>query len=238
MSAEKAVRICTICVRGGSKGVPGKNLRLIAGKPLLTHSIAQALESGLFMAVGVSSDDAAILRAATEAGATHIVDRPAEMASDQAAKLPAIRHCVETVEAQSGLAFDTMVDLDATSPLRLVEDIANVVRLLERGDGNVITAMPSRRSPYFNLIERQPDGTINVSKPRNQGIVRRQDAPACYDMNASIYAWRRKDFFDGPAVFRPDTRLYVMPEERSLDIDSPLDWELVSYLMEKRKTET
>jgi len=222
--------LCSICARGGSKGVVGKNVRPMAGKPLIAHSIAQALETGLFAHIAVSSDDPAILEAAERSGADILVRRPDEMASDVAPKAAAIRHCAEQAEAQVNKQFDIFVDLDATAPLRLPEDIRGAVALLvESGADNVITGAPARRSPYFNLVERRPDGTVGLSKP--SAVSRRQDSPACFDMNASIYVWNRASMTAGPKVFSDNTRLYEMPHERSLDIDSELDWEFVEFLM-------
>jgi CMP-N,N'-diacetyllegionaminic acid synthase len=228
-------RLCTICARAGSKGVPSKNTRLLAGKPLIAHSLAQARASGLFDGIAVSSNSDHLLAIARSYGATCLVKRPDALATDTAAKLPAIAHCLEQAEAQLGTRFDILVDLDATSPLRLPEDIAGAVALLEgASSGNVITAALARRSPYFNLVEQRPDGTVGLSKSPPGAIVRRQDAPPCFDMNASIYAWRTTEFRAAPAVFGPRTRLYVMPEERSLDIDSELDFRLVEFLMQSR----
>ena len=228
-------RLCTICARAGSKGVRSKNTRPIAGKPLIAHSLDQARLSGLFDAIAVSSDSDEILQIAARWGATCLVKRPDALASDTAAKLPAIRHCLLESERRLGTRFSVLVDLDATSPLRLPEDIRAAVALLEGTPGaNVITGAPARRSPYFNLVEQRPDGTVGLSKPPAGAIVRRQDAPACYDMNASIYAWWADDFRAAPAVFGPRTLLYAMPEERSLDIDSELDFRLVDFLMTAR----
>lgn len=228
-------RLCTICARGGSKGVPGKNIRPLAGLPLIAHSIRQARDSGLFAAIAVSSDATAILAAAAEAGADLMIERPAELASDTAGKLPAIRHCVAEAERRLDRRFDILVDLDATSPLRLPEDIRGAVALLEdSGAASVITGSPARRSPYFNLVEERPDGSVGLSKPPPAEVLRRQDAPACFDMNASIYVWRRDVFLAGPRVFYPDTRLFVMPEERSHDIDSELDFAIVEMLLARR----
>ncbi len=225
-------RICTICARGGSKGVKGKNLRPLLGKPLIAYSVEQARASGLMVAVAVSSDSPDILEAAAAAGADLLIERPDELAGDTAPKAPAIRHCVEAAERELGQRMDIIVDLDATAPLRLPEDISGAVRLLETsGATNVITGAPARRSPYFNLVERGPDGVVRLVKTPERPIGRRQDAPPCFDMNASIYVWRRDPFMDRPAVFYQDTRLYEMPEERSLDIDSELDFELVAFLM-------
>jgi CMP-N,N'-diacetyllegionaminic acid synthase len=228
-------RLCTICARAGSKGVRSKNTRMLAGKPLIAHSLAQARASGLFNAVAVSSDSDDILAIARSYGATCLVQRPDALATDTAAKLPAIAHCLAQAETQLGARFDILVDLDATSPLRLPEDIAAAIALLEGAPiGNVITAAPARRSPYFNLVEQRADGTVGLSKPPAGAIVRRQDAPPCFDMNASIYAWRTEEFRAAPAVFTAATRLYVMPEERSLDIDSELDFRIVEFLMQSR----
>ncbi len=228
-------RLCTICVRAGSKGVRSKNTRIIAGKPLIAHSLYQARAAGLFDAIAVSSDSEQILSLARSYGATCLVRRPDALASDTAPKLPAILHCLDEVERQLGFGFDVLVDLDATSPLRSPEDIGAVVEMLEASPGaNIITAAPARRSPYFNLVERRPDGTVGLSKPPASAVFRRQDAPECFDMNASIYAWWARDFRAAPAIFTAQTRLYVMPEERSLDIDSELDFRLVEFLLESR----
>lgn len=225
-------RLCTICARGGSKGVPGKNLRELLGKPLIVHSIEQARKSSLFEAIAVSSDSKDILEVSRRFGADVLVCRPDDMASDTAPKLPAIRHCFETAERELGKTFPVFVDLDATSPLRIAEDIAGAVRLLEeRGVSNVITGAPARRSPYFNLVELDARGVVHLCKTLDHPIVRRQDAPRCYDMNASIYVWRREAFLREPAVFYEDTLLFEMPEGRSIDIDSELDFEMVCLLM-------
>lgn len=229
-------RLCTICARGGSKGVKGKNLRELLGKPLIAHSIEQAKFSGLFECVAVSSDSDEILKAAERFGADLLISRPDEMASDTAAKLPAIRHCVAEVERRLGTRFETLVDLDATSPLRIPEDIVGSVRLLEKeGVANIITGAPARRSPYFNLVEVGTDNVVRLSKVPEKAIVRRQDAPKCYDMNASIYVWQHDSLFVEHAIFQPNTLLYVMPEDRSIDIDSELDFKFVEFLMQGRR---
>jgi CMP-N,N'-diacetyllegionaminic acid synthase len=227
---RKMKRICTICARGGSKGVKGKNIRTLLGKPLIAYSIEQAKKTGLFECIAVSSDSEQILETAKEYGADFLIKRPDELATDQASKLPVIAHCV--AEKQKGCSFDIVVDLDATSPLRSIEDIQNAVALLEEsGTGNVLTAMPSRRSPYFNLVELNENDVVELSKPLKTPVVRRQDAPKCYDMNASIYVWKHHVLFHSNSIFNADTKLYVMPEERSIDIDSELDFKFVEFLM-------
>ncbi len=229
-------RVCTICARGGSKGLPKKNVRPLLGKPLIAWSVEQAKVSGLFECISVSSDADDILSAATAAGADHIIRRPVEMATDSASKLPAIRHAVLTTEHIRGVKFDTMVDIDATSPLRLISDIVGAVELLEKSDSSsVITGAIARRSPYFNLVEVDTSGVVALSKPLPNRVERRQDGPRCYDMNASVYVWKRDAFMADPRVFYPDSRLFEMPEDRSVDIDSEIDFFVVEKLLLSRR---
>ncbi|WAA67385.1 cytidylyltransferase domain-containing protein [Microbacterium oxydans] len=235
MGTEKQMRICTITVRAGSKGVPGKNLRVVAGRPMFGHSVAQAAATGLFDEVVVSSDSEEILALAPTFGATGVVRRPAEMATDTAGKVPAIAHAVRTTEQRTGDTYDVCVDLDATSPLRTLDDIRTAVRMFEESDAaSLITGAEARRNPYFNLVEEQPDGTVAVSKQPDDAVLRRQDAPRCFDMNGSIYVWRRESLLEDQVVFLPSTILYEMPAERSIDVDSEFDFRIVEWLMGQR----
>jgi CMP-N,N'-diacetyllegionaminic acid synthase len=225
-------RLCTICARGGSKGVKNKNIRPLLGKPLIVYSIEQARNSGLFQYIAVSSDSKEILETAKKSGADYLIRRPAEMASDTAPKLSAIRHCFLEVEKRTGKLFDVLVDLDATSPLRNHGDIVECVKILENLNvSNVLTGSPARRSPYFNLVEEAENGVVKLSKSLEKPVFRRQDTPKCYDMNASIYVWQRESLLsENNTVFFQDTQLYVMPENRSIDIDTELDFQIVEFL--------
>jgi CMP-N,N'-diacetyllegionaminic acid synthase len=230
--------ICSICARGGSKGVKDKNIRQLMGKPLIAYTIEQAQSCKLFDVIAVSSDSDAILEVARNHGIDYLIKRPDELATDQIGKMPAIRHCVTEVEKLTGMTFDLMVDLDATSPLRSIDDIRNAVAAMtDSGAENLITAMPARRSPYFNLIELDSENRVVLSKASEIQILRRQDAPQCFDMNASIYIWNRQSFIQKESIFNTDTKLFVMPEERSIDIDSELDFEYVEFIMLRRKLE-
>ena len=225
--------LCTICARAGSKGVTNKNLRLINGLPLIAYSLQQAVETKLFSQIAVSSDSSEIRTTAMAHGATFVVDRPTQMASDTAPKLPAIRHCVETTEKEFG-QFDIIIDLDATAPLRIAADIIGSLKLLTATNAdNVITGTPAHRSPYFNLVEQDVNGIVQLSKPLKDAVTRRQDSPKCFDMNASIYVWRRDALLNNPSLFVSSTRLFEMPRERSLDIDSEADFEMVEWMMSK-----
>jgi CMP-N-acetylneuraminic acid synthetase len=231
-------RLCTINARGGSKGVPGKNWALIAGTPLLSYTIRQAITSGCFDMIAVSSDSKRILEIAALEGA-ETIQRPTELAMDSSPKVPAIIHCVEKSEERAGHNFETVVDLDVTSPLRNESDIISAVELLESNDlQSVFSACNSRRSPYFNLVATNDKGSWGPVVSTSPKPMRRQDAPSTFDMNASIYVWNREDLFRHRAVFLERTGMYLMPEERSLDIDSALDFKIVEFLIEERKRES
>ena len=222
------MRLCTVCARGGSKGVKNKNIRLLHGKPLIQHTIAQAIESELFDEIAVSSDSPEILEAARAAGATRLIIRPAALASDASDKSPAIVHCGREVERITGKTFETFVDLDASAPLRTVRHIREAVSQLESGDiSNVFTVCHSRRNPYFNMVEIS-EGGPRLCKIIDPPPVRRQDTPAVYDMNASIYVWRRHEYFAlGAPVLANKTEMYVMPEFTAFDLDSEFDFAVI-----------
>lgn len=231
-------RLAVICARGGSKGIKGKNLRTLMGKPLLAHTVEQACESGVFDWVAISSDDHQILAVGTAAGADFAIERPVSLAGDAAPKVPAIRHCAAEVERLTGTAIDTIVDLDATAPLRSLDDIRGAVEKLEHSSAdNLVTGMTARRSPYFNLVEEQPDGRVRLAKIPETPIARRQDAPRCFDLNASVFVWKRAALFsDLDYVIGDNTILLEMPEEHSIDIDSETDFAFVEFIMNRRQT--
>lgn len=227
--------VCTICARGGSKGVPGKNIRMLIDKPLIAHTIAQAKATGLFEAVAVSSDSPEILEVAGQYGADILIRRPDELATDESGKLPAILHALGEVEHQLGFEADYLIDLDATSPLRFPEDITACADILtDTGCSCVLTGYPAHRSPYFNLLERAKDGSISLSKQLPDPVLRRQDSPECFDMNGSVYGWKREALRADPGIFYPDTKLYVMPRDRSIDVDEELDFDIIRMIMERR----
>ena len=229
-------RLAVICARGGSKGIKNKNLRRLAGKPLLAHTIEQARESGMFDWIAVSSDSADIRTAGQAAGADVAIERPDALAHDVAPKIPAIRHCAKTVESEIGMLFDTIVDLDATVPLRSLDDIRGAIEKLEASDAdNLVSGMPARRSPYFNLVEEQPDKRVLLAKVPDVPIARRQDAPRCFDLNASVFVWTRAALFsDNDYVIGRNTILFEMPEERSIDIDNETDFAFVEFMLARK----
>lgn len=225
--------IATICARGGSSGLPGKNIKLLAGKPLILHTIEQAFACQCIKRVFVSTDSPEIAEIARSAGAEVPGLRPAELATATAAKMPVIRHLVELVEAQ-GVEVSRIVDLDPTSPLRLVTDIESCLDLLDADTDVVITGYPAEKNPYFNMVEAKPDGNIGLVKSLAGGVVARQQAPVVFAMNASVYVWHRHTLDLG--LWEGRVKLHAMPRERSIDIDTPIDFRLVELLLAERGT--
>ncbi|MGP0630159.1 acylneuraminate cytidylyltransferase family protein [Nitrospina sp. 32_T5] len=226
--------IATICARGGSKGVPGKNIRPVLGRPLIEYTIEQAKACTLIDRVYVSTEDEEIAEVARRAGAEVPFLRPAELATDNAAKIPVIQHLVDGV-SRMGVDVRTIVDLDPTSPLREVADIEACIALLDDETDVVITGYEAEKNPYFNMVEQQADGYYKLVKTPDGALATRQTAPKVFAMNASIYVWHRNTLSKG--LWEGRARLHAMPRERSIDIDAPIDLKLVELLMqEKRET--
>ncbi len=220
--------IATICARGGSKGLPGKNLRPFLGQPLIAHTVAQARACRGIAGVYVSTDDDAIAQAAREAGALVPFPRPAALASDEAPKLPVIEHLVRELE-RSGVAVKRVVDLQPTSPLRDGRDIEAALAVAPQED-LVVSVCPAAGNPYFNLVEAGVDGRLQLCK--GFGGARRQDMPAVYALNGSIYVWQRAALAraaDG-GLWSVGVKPFLMPRWKSVDIDDLEDFEYAEWL--------
>ncbi len=223
--------LATICARGGSTGVPRKNILPLLGKPLIQYTIEQAQACPLIDHIYVSTDDEEIAEVARQAGAQVPFLRPAEMATSTAPKIPVIQHLVDWV-VDSGIEVDKIVDLDPTSPLREQEDIQTCIEMLDENTDVVITGYLAIKNPYFNMVEQQPDGYYSLVKHVPGGVNQRQRAPKVYAMNASIYVWHLHTLSKG--LWDGKTKLHVMPRERSIDIDEPIDFKLVELLLNEK----
>lgn len=218
-------------MRAGSKGVPNKNLHELNGKPLMAYTIEQAIESGLFEHVMVSTDSKQIFELAKNFGAEAWFLRPTEQATDEAPKIPVIQNALVESEKHFGKKFDVIIDLDVTSPLRSVADIKQAyLQFIEEDAEILITACPARKNPYFNMVEKL-NGRVQIVKEHDPWPVRRQDAPQVYDMNSSIYIWKRRALIANNNLFSEKTSLFIMPQERSVDIDNITDLCFVKYLL-------
>ena len=227
--------LCSICMRGGSKGVKNKHLKKISGKPLLWFTINQAIKSKIFDKIVVSTDSKKIAQASLFFGVDKVFIRDKKLALDNTPKLPVIRNTFIKSENFFNTKFDNLIDLDATSPLRKIHDIKDSYKLfLKEKSDNLISASLSKKNPYYNIIEYDKK-KLSVVKKLNKIPDSRQQTPYTYDMNASIYIWKRKIILNNDEIFLKNTSLYIMPEDRSVDIDSILDFKIVKYLIERKK---
>lgn len=226
-----------IPARGGSKGVPGKNLRPVAGRPLIARAIACGLSCPSLDKVVVSTDSQAIAVVAQEHGAEVPFMRPVELASDTAAMLPVMQHAVTACEAHYGVAVAVLVLLDCTAPLRRVEDVEAALKLLAAPDCDaVVSGSPAQRSPYFNMV-RPREGYVELFAPLPGGVGRRQDAPPVWDLNTVVWAYKRAALMEEAARLPQRTRLYEVPRERALDLDSELDFQMLEALLARESEE-
>lgn len=225
--------LCTICARGGSKGVPNKNIKELLGKPLIAYTIEQALCCRFIDRVVVSTDSQDIAIIAKQYGVEVPFMRPSDLATDESPKLPVIQHAVRYYIENLNFKPDYVIDLDPTSPLRISDDIEKCLNLImnDFNCDSVITGYRSNKNPYFNMVEIDPKGFAYLSKETEKQVIRRQDAPIVYAMNASIYVWKTEVLLNQTRIVSGKMKLIEMPKERSIDIDTGIDFKLVELIM-------
>jgi len=226
--------LVTICARGGSKGVKGKNVRILDGSPLIHHTIRQSLEWNKADRVVVSTDSREIRKIAEASGAGVPFIRPSALATDSAAKIPVIRHALVESEKLYGERYDIIVDLDPTSPVRTTDDLDNALDLFQMEKPKTLfSVVQSYKNPYFNMVELDHHGKAHLSKRSTQSILRRQDAPMVYDMNASIYIFERGYLMNenNSSVFSDQSIIYEMSQFSAVDIDREIDFKFIELLI-------
>jgi N-acylneuraminate cytidylyltransferase len=227
--------IAFIFARGGSKGLPGKNIRLFAGKPLIAWSIEQAQAVKRIEKIVVSTDSDAIASVAREYGADVPFMRPSELAGDESPEWLSWRHALSYLRGASGNMPETMVVVPATAPLRMPIDIENSLDEYERGGAEVvITVSSAHRNPYFNMVKRNLDGTVGLVIPPTSAISRRQDAAQVYDMTTVCYVANPEYVMANDSMFEGRVRAVQVPVERAIDIDSLLDFRMAEILLSFR----
>lgn len=221
-----------IFARGGSKGLPGKNIRPLAGKPLIAWSIEHALAVKRIDRVIVSTDSEEIAAVARKYGAEVPFIRPAELARDDSPEWLAWRHALNYLQEKDGVLPAAMVSLPATAPLRSPLDIEHCLDEFEKGDADaVITVSEAHRSPYFNMVKTNEDGTVGLVIPPESTIARRQDAPVVYDMATVAYVANPEFVFAKNALFEGRVRAVKVPIERAVDIDTLLDFQMAECFL-------
>ena len=227
--------VAFIFARGGSKGLPGKNVRPLCGKPMIAWAIEHAKAVKRIERVIVSTDSEEIAAVARQYGAETPFMRPAELARDDSPEWMAWRHALIYLQNESSLP-DSMVSVPVTAPLREPGDIERCLDNFAMGGADiVVTVSEAHRSPYFNMVKRNADGTVTLVIPQTQNISRRQDAPAVFDMATVAYVASPKFVLTRNSMFEGCVRAVEVPPERAIDIDTLLDFRIAECLMKDRK---
>ena len=223
-----------IFARGGSKRVPGKNIRLLAGKPLIAYAIEAAFQSQFINRVVVSTDDEKIAQVAQDFGAEVPFVRPKELAQNNSPEWLAWQHAIQTLKEQdnNGRELNVFVSIPPTAPLRAVEDVNNAIQTFLASDADiVITVKKASRHPSFNMVTLDEHNCAKLVLPLDKQIIRRQDAPLVYDMTTVAYVASPKFIMESKAVFEGRVKAVIIPEERALDIDTELDFKFAEFLI-------
>lgn len=232
--------LITICARGGSKGIPGKNIKPLNGQPLIGYSIAVAKEfQSVFEGTDImlSTDSEEIIRVAGVCGLKSDYKRPEYLANDTVGKIDAIKDLVLYSESKQGQTYDYILDLDVTSPLRNLQDLKIAFDILRSDENaiNLFSVSEAGRSPYFNMVEQKENGYYAQVKMPDNNVFTRQSAPQVYDLNASFYFYKRSFFDMGYKGAITDRSLVYKVPHICFDLDHPIDFEIISYLMSNKK---
>lgn len=235
--------LCVISARGGSQGVPGKNVRPMLGRPLIARAIDCARAAPEIEFVDVSTDSPQIADVARTAGARVAFMRPEHLARSDSGKFQVWQHALDACEQAYGQRYDLYVDLDCTNPLIETSDVsASIARFRGlRAEGRavdaVFTVAAARRNPYFNLVEPDASGALRMSKSMGPTVLSRQKAPPVYEHVAGVYVLdtaylrRASHLLDGQAFG------YEVPDHKAMDVDSELDFELIEFLLRRREAD-
>jgi len=233
--------LCVIGARGGSQGVPGKNIRPLLGKPVIAWAIEKALTVTGINRVVVTTDSEQIAEIARAAGADVPFLRPLGLASPDTGKFQVWQHALETREQRDGIVYDLYIDIDCTNPLIKSSDIEGALRHFRslrqagRDPDAVFTVSEARRNPYFNLVEADNDGVLKMSKSIGNGtVLARQRAPSVYEHVAGTYVLTTKYLKSASHLLDGRAFGYQIPAERAFDIDSELDFSLIEFLLKRQ----
>lgn len=223
--------VALICARGGSKGLPGKNIKPLSGKPLIAWSIEQALGVERVERVMVSTDCEEIAGVARQYGAEVPFLRPAELSQDNSPEWLVWRHALGYIRETEGDFPDALLVVPPTAPLRSVVDLDNCLDQYRDNDFDIVVSVTdAHRNPYFNMVRRNHDETVNVVISAGESIVRRQDAPVLYDMTTVAYVTSPGYVVEHEGIFGGRVGYVHVPPERALDIDTALDFRIAECL--------
>ena len=225
--------IGVVLARGGSKRIPKKNIRLLGGKPLIAWTIETAKQCPSLDAIVVSTDDNKIAEIALEYGAQVPFLRPPELARDDTPRWSVWRYLLDEME-KSGTQVDILVDLQVPAPFRSVDDVEECIRKLRTDKVDaVVSIYTPDHNPYFNMVEIQEEGYLNLVKALPQPPSNRQEAPPVYSLTPVCFAVRGSFAKSGRHLFEGKVKSVVIPPERALDIDTELDWAFAEFLLRR-----
>ena len=232
--------LITICARGGSKGIPGKNIKSLGGKPLIAYTIDVAAEfknKYPGTAIALSTDSQEIKNSSSLFGLETEYTRPDYLAGDAAGKIDAINDVLLFYEKINNIRYDFILDMDVTSPLRNMEDLEAAFLLLKNDPQalNLFSVSNPDRNPYFNMVEKKSTGYYSLVKDGNGHVLTRQSAPEVYSLNASFYFYTRRFFDLNLKTAITDRSLIYKVPHLCFDLDHPIDFEFMSYLLEQNK---
>ena len=220
-------------MRANSQKIKNKNLINLNKKPLMSYTIKSAVNSKLFDNIVVSSDSKKIQKLSKKFGAEVIFSRPKKLSTNYVPKVSAIKHAVINSEKHYKKRYDYVVDLDVTAPCRDANDIKKAFKKFQKSKKDMLVSVTkSRKNPYFNMLEIK-NRKISLVKKTSKEVVARQKSPVVYDMNASIYIWKRDKLFKSRNLLQKSLSIYEMPQEKSIDIDTKLDLRINEILIKK-----
>lgn len=233
--------LITICARGGSKGIPGKNIKMINGNSLIYYTLKIASlfkkSRSSITDIVLSTDSKEIKKVVSslEFSVDISYDRPEFLATDAAGKIDAIIDVKSFMEKKNKVQYDYVLDLDVTSPLRTLNDLEKALRCVNENENahNIFSVNKANKNPYFNVVEKNEKGFYSLSKKGN--FKSRQEAPEVYDMNASFYFYKQS-FFDKnfKSAITNKSLIYEM-DHMCFDLDHPIDFYFMEYLLENDK---
>ena len=224
--------ICFIGARGGSKGVPRKNIRPLAGKPLIAHTIEAALDSQIFSSVIVSTEDNEIAKIARKFGADVPFMRPKKLSTDTTGMYEVITHAIKKMRSL-GYQFDILVNRDCTVPFIRNMDVKGSIELLENKRCDMVCGVyRQHHNPYFNMMEVNSRGFLKFSKNLGKEIKQRQDAPIVYQLNG-LFTFYVDKLLQYKKFYMPKTLPYEIPPETGLMIDTEFEFQIAEMIARK-----
>ncbi|MBU1131457.1 acylneuraminate cytidylyltransferase family protein [Patescibacteria group bacterium] len=230
---KKKLILGVITARGGSKGIPGKNIKLLGGKPLIAYTIEVAKKSKLITHLILSTDDAMIIEVSKKYGIDIPFVRPKELAQDDTKHLPVLQHAVNEMEKRLNIKFDYVIKLQPTSPLRLPKDIDGCIQALTDTDADSSMTMVEVSDNHPLKMKKIKDGRVTPFSLQEPEGLPRQFFPKAYKRSGACYALKRDNLILKNREYGDYMVPYLVPEERSIDIDSEFDWFKAEWMIKK-----